>query len=147
MLLRVLCWSFEALARGEYPARAPSACFAQRWSALSERGPSLTHTPISPASGRARSARCTDRRYPAHDHTGRALSGRRAALAGRRLAGDFQAVFAELRGDWKFLRESLRLSHYYNHPTYLCHACRASRRIKRLLYTDFTPTARHRARP
>jgi hypothetical protein len=49
-----------------------------------------------------------------------------------------------MRGDWKFLREALHLTHHYGHNVYICHRCKASREITRLLYTDFRNTARHR---
>jgi hypothetical protein len=42
------------------------------------------------------------------------------------------------------LRESLHLAQHYGHNVYICHRCRASRSIGRLLYTQFGRDARHR---
>lgn len=84
-------------------------------------------------------------KHPSVDHTGAPLTGDRGRLAGTPLTGDgYRGIFAEMRGDWKFLRESLHFTHHYSHNIYICHRCKASREIKRLLYTDFRRTARHR---
>lgn len=85
--------------------------------------------------------------YPAQDHDGRAFGPdhhpSRMRLAGRPLADGRVGAWAELRGDWKFLREALHLQQSYLHK-YVCHLCRAHRSIHRLLFTSFSRNARHR---
>ena len=51
--------------------------------------------------------------------------------------------WAELRGDWKFLWQTLHLKQYYG-TNYICHLCRAHKCISRLRFTNFARTARHR---
>lgn len=86
-------------------------------------------------------------KYPACDHEGRAF-GRgycyaRALLAGKPIAGHYVGAWVEMRGDWKFLVESLALKQYYA-TNYCCHLCRAHKKITRLLFTDFRREAKHR---
>jgi hypothetical protein len=85
--------------------------------------------------------------FPACDDEGRPFDEHyhpsRAKLAGQPLAAGYVGAFAELRGDWKWLKESLYLEQSFAH-NYVCHCCRAHRKITRLLFTDFSRTARHR---
>jgi hypothetical protein len=78
--------------------------------------------------------------FPYCDHAGRPFGvdyhPRRAALAGKRIAGDFVCCWSEMRGDWKFLQQALRLKQYYL-TNYTCHLCRAHRRIRRLRATNY----------
>ena len=78
--------------------------------------------------------------FPHCDHTGRPFHAgyhpRRAALAGKPLAGDMVCVWSEMRGDWKFLQQALRLKQYYS-TNYTCHLCRAHRKIRRLRATNY----------
>ena len=50
--------------------------------------------------------------------------------------GGYVGVFSELRGDWKWQVEALSLEHRYS-TNFICHLCRASRKIPRLMYTQF----------
>ncbi len=65
--------------------------------------------------------------YPAMDHTGApwASGSWRAAKAGHPLGVHGRLV--ELRGDWKFLRETLRLQQHYNSRGRICHLCSATK--------------------
>ncbi len=85
--------------------------------------------------------------FPACDEQGRPFDGGhhplRARLAGRPLtAAGWRGCFSELRGDWKFLREALKLEQHYGRNA-LCHLCSACKRTPPL-YTDFRRTAAHR---
>ncbi len=87
--------------------------------------------------------------WPASDHAGRPFSAAyhptRAARAGRALhPGGVRGAWVELRGDWKFLRECLRLTRWYGRNE-LCHLCMAHKRAPAYLYTDFGRHAHHRA--
>ncbi|MCP4245062.1 MAG: hypothetical protein GY772_31365 [bacterium] len=69
--------------------------------------------------------------YPAADHDGRPFGPGhhpgRAALAGKPLTVEgHRGCWAELRGDWKFLRETLFLRNFYGTPN-ICHLCSARR--------------------
>ena len=57
-----------------------------------------------------------------------------------KLAGGYVGAWAELRGDWKWLKETLHLQHNYQ-TNYVCHLCNAHKHITRLLYTDLDPNA------
>lgn len=88
-----------------------------------------------------------DGRYPSHDHDGRPFSldyyPARAALAGKALSnGSFCGVWAEMRGDWKFLREALHLQQHYGSND-ICHRCAATHHglDHGLIYTNFCQTA------
>lgn len=85
--------------------------------------------------------------FPSHDHRGMAFGPgndpARAKLANKPLAGGLRGVWAELRGDWKFLRESLNLSQHYG-SNLCCHLCAASKKNPETLYTDFRRDAGHR---
>jgi hypothetical protein len=51
--------------------------------------------------------------------------------------------FSEMRGDWKFLVQSLLLQQSPQ-SNYCCHLCRAHKRITSLLFTNYRDDARHR---
>ncbi len=86
--------------------------------------------------------------WPATDHWGRPFTDtfhrKRAAVAGQPLANGFRGAWVEMRGDWKFLRESLKLTSHYGTPG-ICHLCEAHRSEGNLLFTDFSRGAPHRA--
>ncbi len=80
-------------------------------------------------------------KYPAEDHTGQPFNAQlRRELAGRALYTlQGHAVggrFAEMRGDWKFLKESLRLEQHYGRNN-VCHRCAAQKRPGVLHYANF----------
>jgi hypothetical protein len=85
--------------------------------------------------------------WPASDHSGRPWPARsHRALQGEArasLAGDYRGAWAQLRGDWKFLRDCLHLEQHYG-CNYICHLCRAHKNIARLRFTDFSLSAYHR---
>ena len=85
--------------------------------------------------------------FPPVDHKGRAFDDDyypdRARLAGQRLAGSFVGVVSEMRGDWKYLAEALKLQSHYNKQS-CCHLCKAHKTISRLMYTQFDRTCRLR---
>lgn len=65
---------------------------------------------LGSTSGRQSSVKSQTRgRFPDRDHTGRLFTAeycpRRAKLAGSPLAGSYVGCWAELRGDWKFLKQ------------------------------------------
>ena len=91
-----------------------------------------------------------DGRYPDADHNGvpftAASDKHRFMLAGRTIANGYRGCWAELRGDWKFLKEVLLLKEHYNNAQHICHLCRVvkfsddpSQR-----YTNFKRNAPHR---
>ena len=57
-------------------------------------------------------------KFPASDHRGKLFSKthhpERFKLAGKDLAGGMRGAWAEMRGDWKYLVEALRLTQYYS---------------------------------
>ncbi len=82
--------------------------------------------------------------YPTCDHCGRPFSETyhpdRWHKAGKPLSRDgYRGVWSELRGDWKWQAEALALEHWYG-KNFICHLCRAHRRIKRLFFTQFRQT-------
>ena len=83
--------------------------------------------------------------YPIADHNGKSFSAthhpHRFDKAGKQLtrAGHI-GIWSELRGDWKWQHESLNLDKYYN-AVEVCHLCRAHKKIRRLLYTQFSRDA------
>jgi hypothetical protein len=87
--------------------------------------------------------------FPSCDHNGVPFSNtyhpQRYAkyLSGEAIAGGWVGAFAEMRGDWKFLRESLHLQNHYGTDG-VCHLCRAHKRIQRLMYTSCQLDAHHR---
>ena len=86
--------------------------------------------------------------YPTHDHTGYAFSKTyqpaRFKMAGKLLANGFKAVWAELRGDWKFLKDTLLLKHHYSSAPRICHLCEASKSGP-MVYSDFRANAAYLA--
>lgn len=88
--------------------------------------------------------------YPPWDHNGRhfgpGFHPDRARMAGNRIAGDFVGVFSEMRGDWKYLREALKLKQHYGANS-CCHLCRAHKQNQRLLFTNFRRDSVLRQRP
>ena len=83
--------------------------------------------------------------YPEADHTGKPFSEdytpSRYRLRGQRLhQTGLRGIWSELRGDWKWQVESLRLDQHY-HANYICHLRRARCKIERLRYTQFGRTA------
>ena len=62
---------------------------------------------------------------------------------GQFLAGGYVGAFAEIRGDWKWLKETLHLQNHYG-TSYCCHLCHAHKNIYRLLYTNFQEDATYR---
>ncbi len=86
--------------------------------------------------------------WPATDHTGQPFSAQddahRAAAAGRPLhPSGVRGAWAELRGDWKFIRECLHLARHYG-CNEVCHLCMAHKRTRMYLYTDLGRQAYHR---
>jgi hypothetical protein len=86
--------------------------------------------------------------FPDRDHRGRKF-GRdyephRAKFAGFPLAGGYVGCWAELRGDWKFLKQVLKLQEHYSNRVSVCHLCKASGKTPGLEFTDFSMTAPHR---
>ena len=83
--------------------------------------------------------------HPYEDHLGQLFSKshhpRRFAKRGMPLtAQNHRGVFSELRGDWKWQWESLMLEQFFN-ATRCCHLCRANKKIRRLMYTQFSRDA------
>ena len=48
----------------------------------------------------------------------------RASLAEKELAGCIRGCFAEMRGDWKYLKEALHLQQHYGLDGFICHRCK-----------------------
>ena len=84
--------------------------------------------------------------FPEVDHTGHAFRDKwRQERAGKKLAGGYVGCFAELRGDWKWLKEALYLQHHYGLNTLICHKCRVQKfGSVGMRYTNFKQTADHR---
>ena len=84
--------------------------------------------------------------FPAEDDQGRAFGPDfhpwRAKLANTPLSSaGLRGLWVEMRGDWKFLRESLHLARHYNTEE-CCHLCRASKAPEaQYSYQDFARTA------
>ena len=80
--------------------------------------------------------------FPAEDETGQAFGPdyypARAAKAGKPLTSEgHRGCWAEMRGDWKFLHESLHTRAYYG-ANECCHFCAAAKSgPERLWYTNF----------
>jgi hypothetical protein len=89
-------------------------------------------------------------RYPYNDHRGRPFAldhhPKRFARRGKLLAGGFVGAWAEMRGDWKYLREALKLKHHYNCHQHICHLCGVMKATHHagMLYTNFRQDALHR---
>lgn len=81
--------------------------------------------------------------FPSHDEEGRPLQGSRLRVAGQPLAGGRRGAWVELRGDWEFLWQSLRLQQYWRTAN-CCHLCSADKAAPEHLYTDFRRSSRTR---
>ena len=84
-------------------------------------------------------------KHPKEDHLGKPFSlthhPDRFKDAGKYLTRRrHRGIWSELRGDWKWQHEALHLESYYN-ADYMCHLCRAHKKIRRLLYTQFSRDA------
>ncbi len=80
-------------------------------------------------------------KYPAEDHTGQPFNAQlRRELAGHALytlqGHTVGGRFAEMRSDWKFLKESLRLEQHYGRNN-VRHRCAAQKRPGVLHYANF----------
>ena len=106
----VLVWSFDALAKGKFPAADP-------WGTEF----SSTYMPE-----RARKA-------------GKALAKRADGAL-------YRGLFAEFRGDWKYLKEAFCLADSYCSADFICHKCNARKLgIKQSMwYSNFCRNAEHR---
>ena len=66
-----------------------------------------------------------DGEFPAADHLGQLFSKthhpQRFKMVGKKLAGGMVGCWAELRGDWKWLKEALHLTHHYGLTDFICH--------------------------
>jgi hypothetical protein len=85
--------------------------------------------------------------FPFEDEDGRPWVAERdptrAAAAGRPLAGGRRGAWVEMRGDWEFLWQALRLPNYYR-TSNCCHLCAADKIDPEFLYTDFRRASRTR---
>ena len=77
--------------------------------------------------------------FPDVDHNGMPFTDsyhpKRFVYRLRPLAGRFRGVFSDMRGDWKWQVEALELAQSYA-ANYICHFCKAHKRIRRLFYTQ-----------
>ncbi len=84
--------------------------------------------------------------WPSTDWTGTPfpVTCWRHGKAALKLAGGFCAIVCEVAGDWKFLKELLRLPQHYG-KTICCHICKALKIASGgLAFTDFKSSAEHR---
>ena len=83
-------------------------------------------------------------KYPEKDHDGTEFSKshhpKRAKMAGKQIADGYRGAFSEMRGDWKFLRETFGLKENWKAKR-VCHLCRAHKKISRLHFTQFRRNA------
>ena len=82
--------------------------------------------------------------FPDRDHNGKFFSleymPERYRMRGQPLtASGFVGVFSELVSDWKYQVEALCLEYYYS-TAFCCHLCRASKKIRRLAFTQYKRT-------
>ena len=109
-LLEVLVWSLQALAEGVFP-RCDHKGREFSDGLISGRGSSLAdrqNTRFSPCRFWAESGSSITHVFRRSNGPAPGLKGyepKRAAVAGLPLAGGFVGAWAELRGDWKFLKE------------------------------------------
>ena len=86
-------------------------------------------------------------RWPYTDHEDRPFSSTycpdRYARRGEWLAEGYLGALAEIRGDWKWIRDTFYLEQHYG-ANYICHLCKAHKFIERLRFNDFRTDARHR---
>ena len=66
-------------------------------------------------------------KFPAADHNDVKFSKdhhpERFAKVGHDLAGGLCGAYAEMRGDWKYLKEALYLKQFYGRKDLICHRC------------------------
>ena len=79
--------------------------------------------------------------WPYADHDGKLFSKTyepwRFRMAGKALAEGFRGAWTELRGDWKYLVETLHLQGYYGNADRICHLCNVRKIFGEHRYTDF----------
>eukprot|EP00973_Karenia_brevis_P022663 3119209-Karenia_brevis.AAC.1 len=88
-------------------------------------------------------------KFPEHDHMGRpfaAADGWRYDMKGKELAGGYVGCFAEMRGDWKFLKEALLLPDHYKQNTLICFKCACLKTCAHvgMRFSNFRRDADHR---
>ena len=70
-------------------------------------------------------------RWPWEDHNGKPFSPtycqHRYEMRGKPLAGEYLGALAEIRGDWKWLRECFYMEQHYG-ANYVCHLCKAHKK-------------------
>ncbi len=82
--------------------------------------------------------------HPAVDHAGRPfVDEHRRTKAHQPIQGGFVGAWAELRGDWEFLRDALLLPHHFNAAN-VCHLCGATKAGELNFAADFRRGALHR---
>ena len=92
----------------------------------------------------------SDGKFPDADHNGKLFSKahhpHRFLMAGKDLAGGMCGAFAEMRGDWKYLKEALHLKQHYGLKDLICHRCNVLKFSADLgmRYTNFHQGAPHR---
>ena len=88
--------------------------------------------------------------FPDRDHVGTLFSKthhpNRFRMVGHTLAGGLKGCWESMRGDWKYLKESLGLQQHYGQPDRICHLCDARKNTAdpRMRMTDFRRDAPHR---
>ena len=81
-------------------------------------------------------------KWPSHDHNNVPLTTKwRIRKAGTDLAGGFVGAWTELRGDWKYLVETLLLKEHYGETDHICHLCNVRKIAGPFPYTDFCRTS------
>ena len=65
-------------------------------------------------------------------------------MAGKALAAGFRGAWTELRGDWKYLVETLYIQDHYANDDHICHLCNVRKIYGEYPYTDFSRTAGQR---
>ena len=89
-------------------------------------------------------------KFPENDHLGNPITSdsdpKRFAMAGQDLAEGCVGVFSEMRGDWKFLKESLYLQQHYGLNNLICHRCAVLKFTNDIgmRFTNFKRDAPHR---
>ena len=76
--------------------------------------------------------------HPHLDASGQRLTGWRAELSGKRLAGKWNLTFGWFEGDWKYTKETFHLQSYAHEQC--CHLCRCTKH-GRFSYIDHRITA------
>ena len=94
----------------------------------------------------------SDGHYPLEDHERIPFSKthhpHRYKMAGKPLAEGMVGLWAEMRGDWKFLKEALHLAQHYGRNDYICHLCDVLKFSDDVecRFNNFQQTAGHRSR-